>query len=247
LKNLYKDMFGLYRFSLKETYCLSITITISEKGLGMLTLWHKGWNQTKRRSFLRRTVFVILTTGCLFGSCEIVFARQNPQYVARQTTNRAVQTASPARQNPQHVARQTTNRAVQADSNTRQPAVFEPMQAVPDFRDMHSADAELFAAHDRLDRNNLPMLYHFTYDEYYRADAPVVPNVALLPEPQNRNNPVDLNARLSELWKSRDGGHRAVTLTTPPLPSLPEDSQPPAAIKIRRLPAVQGIVAIDVL
>jgi hypothetical protein len=118
------------------------------------------------------------------------------------------------------------------------------MTPAPDFWDIHSADAALLALPDRLDRHNLPMLYHFSYDLQYHVGLPIVPSATLSREPQARNNSESLGAGLNALWKSMDDDHRIVVPTPSP---LLEDSQPSATVKLRRLPGVQGIVAIDAL
>ena len=182
----------------------------------LLSVLRNGWNQTDRTIFLRSTVFAVLAAWCYFDASEVVLAQQNPRSVTYQTTN---QTVTPA----------------------RQVAVAEPMKPVPDFWAIHSDNLEMLTAHDRLDRRNLPMFYHFSYDQFHRANLPVVPNPATMPEPQHQNSPNDLDARLQKLKESTNGGTRTVTPPTPP----PNDSQQPAAVKIRKLPGIQGIVATD--
>jgi len=113
------------------------------------------------------------------------------------------------------------------------------MKPAPDFWAGRSTDA-LLALPDRLNRKNLPMFYHFSYDQYYHAGSPVVPSVSLSPEPQYRNNPYDLEARLRVLRESTGGGNKALA---PEAPS-PDDPQAPAAVRIHKLPSVYGIVAI---
>jgi len=131
----------------------------------------------------------------------------------------------------------------QAVSSARQVVVTEPMKPVPDFWAGHSDNLVWLATHDRLDRKNLPMLYHFSYDQYHRADLPVVPGIGISPEPRLRNHSNDLDARLNALRESADGGSRALTPTIPPPPS--DDSRQPASVKLRKISGVQGIVAID--
>jgi len=170
-------------------------------------------------------VFVILAICGFFDTGKNVFAQQNPRPVT----------------NP------TTKQANQAVSLARQIIVPEPMKPAPDFWAIHSDGAAMLIAHDRLDRKNLPMLYHFSFDQYHRVELPVlpsgVPSVAITPEPQYRNHPNDLETRLYALRESMEGGNRAFVPTTPS-PSSTEDSQQPAAVRIRRLPAVHGIVAV---
>lgn len=184
-------------------------------------------SQANRRHLLCSTVFAVLTIWCCFATCEIAIAQQNSRQVAYPRSNQAV---SPA----------------------RQAVVAEPMKAVPDFWASHSTDA-LLVLPDRLDRKNLPMLYHFSYDQYYHAGSPVVPSIALSAEqPQNRNHSNDLDARLRVLRESTGGGNRTTAPTIPSPPSQPlqpssplqEDSHQPAAVRIHRLPSVHGVVAV---
>jgi len=181
----------------------------------MLSVLYNVWNQ---RLFLCGKVFAVLVICCVFDTSAIVFAQQKPRPVAPPMTNQANRAVSPA----------------------RQVVASEPMKPAPDFRGIYSDNETLFIAHDRLNRKNLPMLYHYSFDQYYRTDLPVSPKVAISPEPQSRNNPNDLEARLRVLRQSMENGNRTVVPTAP----SQDDSQQSAAVKIRRLPGTQGIVAI---
>ena len=186
----------------------------------MLSILCNNWNQTNRQFILCGAILAIC---CYFETSKIAFAQHNPRTATYQTTNQARQAVSPA----------------------RQVVVAEPMKPVPDFWANYSDQEALLIAHDRLNRKNLPMLYHFSFDQYHRADLSVAPGVPTVPEPQYRNNPNDLESRLRVLRESTEGGNKALAPTTPsPLASSPDDSQQPSAVKIRRLPGVQGIVAI---
>jgi len=189
----------------------------------MLSILFNRRNQTNKRLLLCGIVLVFFG---FFDTCDVVLAQQNPRPVTYQTTNRANQAVSSARQ-----------------------VAVDPVKPVPDFWAIHSDETSLLALHDRLDRKNLPMLYHFSFDQFHRVDLPVgqpvIPSVTVSPEPQYRNHPNDLESRLRALRGSTVGDGRALAPTTPsPSPTSPDDSQQPGSVKIRRLPSVHGIVAI---
>ena len=182
----------------------------------MWPVLHKERKQTKTQRVLESTTCLILTIWCFWGTSHLTFAQQRPKPGTYQTTHQAV-------------------------SSKRQVAMAEPVKPVPDFWSVDSGHTALLTAHDRLDRKNLPMLYHFSYSQSHQADWPATPGIAMPPEPQYRNNSNDLDARLRALKKSTDDENR----TMAPTPSRSDDSSPLAQVKLRRLPPIQGIVAID--
>jgi len=157
---------------------------------------------------------------CCFGNYQIVFAQNKPRPVTYQTTNQAKQ----------------------AVSSARQVVATEPVKPVPDFWAIHSTDSFLMLP-DRLDRKNLQMFYHLSFDQYYRTIPSVTPDIPTVPEPQYQNKPDDLESRLSVLRESTNSSNRVLAPTIPS-PYSSDDSQQPAAVKIRRLPSVHGMVAI---
>jgi len=181
----------------------------------MLSILCKERIQTNKQFFL---CGMVLVTWGFFNTCQIVFAQHNPRPATYQTPNQAKQEVSPA----------------------RQVAPPEPLKPVPDFWANYSDQEALLIAHDRLNRKNLPMLYHFSFDQYYRTDLSVASSIPTVPATQYRNKPNDLEARLRVL---RESTERDTRVAIPTIPSS-GDSQKPAAVKIRRLPSVHGIVAI---
>lgn len=141
----------------------------------MLLFSNMKWNQTGSRLF-RYGLFFCVATNCLLCCVyENAIAQQNTRQpntrpIPNQTANRAIPPNQTANRVvvPNQTASQTEN---QATPPARLVAKPEPMKSVPDFRAIYSTSFSSPTITDRLDRKNLPMLYHFSYDQLYHNDT----------------------------------------------------------------------------
>ena len=184
------------------------------------------------------SVLLIVASSLVGITCTNVFAQQKPyQQTIRPVPNRAT------------AATQTTNQVVPPSRVAVKPEMMKP---APDFWAIYSSNLPSLVATDRLDRKNLQMLYHFSYDQPNRSgviDLPSismapVPGVSMVPTPPHQNNSHDYigtDTRLRELREKVEADNRIILRAIP----SPNDSTSQPGIPIRRLTSGPGVAALD--
>lgn len=197
------------------------------------------WNQTGSLLFRYYSVIFVLTSFCFDATCETVLAQQNSRQqntrsAINQTTNRG---ATP---------NQTANQAVPPSRLVAKP---EPMKSAPDFWANYSTDSSFPAISDRLDRKNLPMLYHFSYEQPYSTGIIDIPNMSMTPPPGMTMLPLppyhhalsEADARLRVFREKVEADKRVVVPATP----SPNETKPQTATPLRRLSSSQRVMSLD--